>query len=112
MRPRIDLVKVTVLALISALGVGRSRADEQAAPPGGLVLAQTYAPGKTPVVPIHGLGSRPKSWRRAEVMRIFTHRSAASSTWIRGRRSAWPSGRRTRQTEGSKRWQHGPPPPA
>lgn len=62
MRPGIDLVMVTVLALISALGAGPAGGDGQADQPAGLALARPYSRGKIPVILIHGLGSSPKSW--------------------------------------------------
>ena len=62
MRPGIDLVMVTVLALISALGAGPAGGDGKADQPAGLALARPYSRGKIPVILIHGLGSSPKSW--------------------------------------------------
>ena len=62
MRPGIDLVMVTVLALISAPGAGPAGSDGKADQPAGLALALPYSRGKIPVILIHGLGSSPKSW--------------------------------------------------
>ena len=62
MRPGIDLVMVTVLALISALGAGPAGGDGQADQPAGLALVRAYSRGKIPVILVHGLGSSPKSW--------------------------------------------------
>ena len=62
MRPGIDLVMVTVLALMSALGAGPAGGDGKADQPAGLALARPYSRGKIPVILFHGLGSSPKSW--------------------------------------------------
>lgn len=62
MRPRIDLVTVTAVSLISALGAGRAGGDVQADQPAKLALSRPYSRGKIPVILIHGLGSSPKSW--------------------------------------------------
>src|SRR3954453_21212192 len=61
MRPGIDLVMVTVLALISALGAGPAGGDGKADQPAGLALAPPYSRGKITVILIHGFGSSPKS---------------------------------------------------
>jgi hypothetical protein len=48
MRPRIDLVTVTAVSLISALGAGRAGGDGQADQTAGLALSRPYSRGKIP----------------------------------------------------------------